>query len=220
MKLQTLVIVIILGLTSCRNEQKAPVVFEPIVPTDATESYDSHTSSRDIWQKPDAVLSMLGNLDTMVVADIGAGTGFFALRLVKKARKVIAIDIDPDAIRQLDSIDIKLPAIYSERLETRLVQSDDPYLRPSEVDAVLLANTYTYLSNRRDYLKIVTKGLRPKGRVMIVDFKENRFEIGPRSNQRVSSTQVAQDFEASGYKVVLKDTTTLEYQYIVIGAKE
>src|SRR5690606_25963163 len=73
-------------------------------------SSDYYTAqSRVIWQKPDLVLSLLGNLKGKTVADIGAGTGFFAFRIANQGARVIAIDIDPRAIAWIDEEKTRYP---------------------------------------------------------------------------------------------------------------
>lgn len=62
-----------------------------------------------MWQKPDLVLNTLGNLENKVVADIGAGTGYFSFRLAMRAKKVIAIDIDKDVLDTIGQYTARLP---------------------------------------------------------------------------------------------------------------
>ncbi|RMF57468.1 MAG: class I SAM-dependent methyltransferase, partial [Calditrichaeota bacterium] len=77
---------------------------------------------REEWQKPDWVIEQLGDLQDKVVADIGAGTGYFSFRIAKKAQKVIAIDIDERFLNYIEEKNktLQLP------VETRLVEPDDP----------------------------------------------------------------------------------------------
>jgi len=109
---------------------------------------DSEDRDRNIWQKPEMVISMLGDLNGKTVADIGAGSGYFAFRLTPKAEKVIGIDIDPGFISFLDSMKVRLPESYRNRFESRLAKPDDPMLGPGEADAVIIVNTYAYIDNR------------------------------------------------------------------------
>ncbi|MEO6759557.1 MAG: DUF1698 domain-containing protein, partial [Saprospiraceae bacterium] len=113
---------------------------------------DYESKDRGIWQKPDMVISLLGDLENKTVADIGAGTGYFTFRLVPKAKKVIGIDIDRRFIDFLDSVQVRLPQRYRDRIETRLATPEDPLLKPEEVNAVMIVNTYAYIDDRIHYL--------------------------------------------------------------------
>jgi SAM-dependent methyltransferase len=179
---------------------------------------DYENKSRAIWQKPDIVISMFGDLSEKTVADIGAGTGYFTFRLVPKAKKVIGIDIDRRFISFMDSVKVRLPGAYQNRFESRMAKFDDPMLQPGEADAVIIVNTYGYIEDRVNYLKILAKGMSPKkGELLIIDFKRNNIPVGPSLEYKIATKQVQQELEAAGFKVKKIDTETLDYQYIVLA---
>jgi SAM-dependent methyltransferase len=194
------------------------------LPKTGTGSFESlvadyESKDRGIWQKPDMVISLLGDLEGKTVADIGAGTGYFTFRLVPKAQKTIGIDIDQRFIQFMDSVRVRLDGRLQQRFETRLAKPDDPMLRPNEADAVVLVNTYGYIQNRVQYLKTLWKGVAPKGRLLIIDFKKNNLPIGPPENYKVALRQVQQELIAAGFSIERVDQDALDYQYIVLATK-
>lgn len=176
---------------------------------------------RNNWQKPRKVIERLGNLTDKVVADIGAGSGYFSFQILPNAGKVIAIDIDANALAQIDTLGKLLPETLQGKLETRLVGFNDPKLREQEVDIVFLSNTYSYIENKVDYLKTVYKGVKPKGRIYIVDFKMKILpQVFPNSEERIPLFEVEKHLQEAGFKHIFSDDKTLDYQYIVIAEKE
>lgn len=183
-----------------------------------TEDYLN--ANRGIWQKPELVIDLLGTIADKTVADIGAGSGFFALRLLPDAGKVIAIDIDPRFINYLDSVRVHhLPENQRNKLETRLASPDDPKLKPEEADIVLIVNTYMYIKDRVAYLRNLRKGIAEGGTLLIVDFKKKRTPIGPPSEYRIPLYQVEEELYEAGYSEVATNDTALDYQYIIISNK-
>jgi SAM-dependent methyltransferase len=179
---------------------------------------DYENKDRGIWQKPNMVISLLGDLENKTVADIGAGTGYFTFRIVPKAKRVIGIDIDPRFISFLDSMKVRLPETYRARFETRLAKANDPLLRPGEADAVVIVNTYGYIENRVQYLRTLIKGIAPGGRVLIIDFKKNNLPVGPADQYKVALSQVEKELLSAGFKIDKIDKDALDYQYIVIAS--
>jgi SAM-dependent methyltransferase len=227
-------------LISCKNESRqgtddpalfrekpAPVttVSEPLpLPKTGEGNFESlvadfEDKDRGIWQKPELVISFLGDIKDETVADIGAGTGYFTFRLVPKAKKVIGIDIDPRFINFLDSIKVRLPEVYRDRFESRLAKFDDPLLKPGEADNVVIVNTYAYIENRVEYLKTLYKGVAPGGRLLIIDFKKNNLPVGPPDEFKVSLAQAERELVAAGFKVTKIDKDVLDYQYIILATK-
>ncbi len=176
---------------------------------------------RNDWQKPRDVVRILGNLKEKVVADIGVGTGYFTFNFLPYAGKVIAIDIDKNALIAIDAIRDSLQTELQTKLETRWVEEDNPKLKDNEVDIVFISNTFTYFENKVDYLKTVYKGLKPKGRVCIVDFKMKKLpQIFPPFEERTPLYEVENLLEEAGFHHLFSDDQTLDYQYVVIAEKQ
>jgi SAM-dependent methyltransferase len=161
------------------------------------------------------VIGQLGDLSDKIVADLGAGSGYFAFRIVKKAKKLIAIDIDPSMIELLEDERSYYSDDIKSRFESRLATPDDPKLKESEVDVVLLVNTYPYIQDRINYFSRLRNSLKPGGLVMIVDFKKRNLPIGPDKEFKVALTAVEEELTQAGYKRIVSDDFSLAYQYIV-----
>lgn len=233
-------VVLALSLAACRNTANSPYEEGPSLikpgpgasdasaqdpyPQPGTGTFehlvaDYESKDRVIWQKPDMVISLLGELSRQTVADIGAGTGYFSFRMVPKARKVIAIDIDARFIDFMDSIRVRLPEPYQARFETRLTPSDDPMLKPNEVQSVIMVNTYGYIGDRLGYLKKLLTGLSPGGQLLIIDFKKTPLPIGPDEQYKIAVRQVESELIQAGFAIAKTDNETLDYQYIILAKK-
>lgn len=182
-------------------------------------------SIRSTWQKPTEILRRIGNLNGKVVADIGAGTGYFSVHfMTAPTEKVIAIEIDQS---KLDTIQLNLNAatgldeVTKNKLEPRLVSTDNPRLKDNEVDVVFISNTYPYIENKVDYLKVVKRGMKSKGRICIVDYKMKILpEVCPPVEERIPLYMVENQLKEAGFKHVYTDDQLLDFQYIVIAEKE
>jgi len=173
------------------------------------------SEKRDDWQNPDVVMQPLAG---KVVADIGAGTGYFSLLLAQEGASVIAIDINEAA---LDYIKEHLNLNDKDRslaIETRLTRADSIALRPAEVDQVLLVNTYPYLRDRISYLKQVMAGLKRGGHIMIIDFKEQKEGGLPIGDVRkLPAITVKKELSNAGFTEIVTDSESLPYQYIIMA---
>ena len=171
--------------------------------------------NRDIWQKPDRVIDILGPLNDKIVVDLGAGTGYFAFRLVPKAKKVIAVDIDEDFVNFMEKKRKLLPADLQEKFEARLAKPDDPRLAKNEADALLIVNTYAYLQNRIEYFTNLQKVLKPNSKIVVIEFKMKNIPNGPPDEEKVGISTVEEELSAAGFRDIDVDDQTLDYQYIV-----
>ncbi len=177
------------------------------------EQYES--ADRVIWQKPDLVIQQLGDVEGKVVADLGAGTGYFSRRIAYKGAKVIAIDIDPKAIQWMEEQKARFPLELQDRLVIRLAEPDDPKLNPNEVNIVLLVNTYSYIQNRVAYFSRLKESVRPGGYILIIDFKKKETPFGPPIEERVDVRDVEKELLESGFSINNVDEGSLDYQYII-----
>ena len=181
----------------------------------ATEAEAYESEDRVIWQKPDLVIDQLGNVQGKVVADLGAGTGYFSRRIVYKGAKVIAIDIDPQAIQWMEGQRTRFPPELQERLIIRQAEPDNPHLENNEVDIVLMVNTYSYISDRVNYFTRLKNAIRPGGNIVIIDFKKKPTPFGPPIEERLDVADVEKELREAGYEILKVDEQALEYQYII-----
>jgi len=192
----------------------------------ATEGYDEmaesyyELDSRVIWQRPELVMNVLGPLEEMTIADIGAGTGYFAFRLAAAGANVIAIDIDPRAISFMQSEKERYPEEVQSRFTTRLASPDDANLANGEVDVILMVNTYIYLDDRVNYFMKLREGLQSMGQLIIIDFKKKKTAIGPAMEERISLKDVQRELTSAGYAILGVDESTLEYQYMIRAVRQ
>jgi 2-polyprenyl-3-methyl-5-hydroxy-6-metoxy-1,4-benzoquinol methylase len=169
---------------------------------------------RAAWQKPDAVIAIFGNIAGKTIADIGAGTGYFSFRLAQAGAHVIAADIDPrfqGFIEQRKS----QAETGSGTVETRLIPYDSPGLATAEADHVLLVDAYHHIDHRQDYFRRVRAGIKPGGKLVIVDFRKIETPEGPPLSMRIDQQQVQQELTAAGFTKFDLNTTLLPYQYLL-----
>lgn len=183
---------------------------------------DYINTNRVIWQKPNVVIDFMGDISDKVVADIGAGTGYFAFRIARKAKKVIAIDIDQKFIQYLDSAKVmELTEADQARLEARFAQPDDPNLNNEEVDVIIMVNTYMYIPEniRISYLKKLLNALPKGGKILILDFKRKKTPLGPPQEDRVPLFVAELNLEEAGFSKIETNDKALDYQYLIMGTK-
>ncbi|MBK9254722.1 MAG: methyltransferase domain-containing protein [Saprospiraceae bacterium] len=206
---------------SCRyGEGNINSILNNVNDTVDTIAIDNSTPDigRDVWQKPNTIIQMLGDISDKTIADIGAGTGYFSFRLAFKAEKVLAIEIDTTAIAQIKESILQLPEPYKEKIETRLALESDPLLKENEVDIIVIINTVAYINDLESYFKLLKKGLRPGGKLMVVDYKMKNLPINaPPKSERIYLDKVEEILEVAGFEDIATNDTTLDYQFIILS---
>lgn len=172
--------------------------------------------ARDAWQRPDLVLAALDLRAGMTVADIGAGTGYFAVRLARAVSggQVIATDIEPDMIRYLAE---RATREQLPNLRAVLTPPDDPQLAEASVDRILVVDVWHHLDDRAGYARKLARALRPGGKVAIVDFTLEA-QHGPPAKHRLAPDEILGDLRSAGLTAALSPTKLPE-QYIAIGTR-
>ncbi len=167
---------------------------------------------RDAWQKPEEVVDALHLDRASRVADIGAGTGYFAARIAKRIPegKVLAADVEPDMVRWLGE---RAGREHLANLVPVQAGADAANL-PEPVDLILIVDTYHHIGNRVPYFSKLKSSLRPGGRLAIIDFKADS-PIGPPVEHRVSPEKVTEELAAAGYTRV-ESHDLLPRQYFLI----
>lgn len=216
---------VILTLGSCGDSNVKsifqPKRVEPPTLQDKEKSLYKENVGRSSWQQPELVVRKLGDIEGKTIADIGAGTGYFVLRLAYKNAKVIAIDIDPVMTNYIEAFKESLPTEVQANISTRLAKPDNPMLEDMEVDKAIMINTASYISELKDYLALLKKGIKKDGSIMILDYKNKIIDIpAPPLDDRISIGKLQTYLASAGYKNIIVDDTSLEYQYIVTAEVE
>jgi ubiquinone/menaquinone biosynthesis C-methylase UbiE len=172
---------------------------------------------RDEYQQPEKVIEALNLKHGMVVADIGAGSGYFTRRLaeaVGDTGQVIAIDVEQKMLdynrQELEKLGIVNRARFI------LGKPDSPSLSEHSVDLVFLCDVYHHLEHHVDYLAKIKPAVTQNGRVVIIDFyhDERSGKLSFPKHHLVPREQVIKNMEQAGYALA-KEHTFLTRQYFL-----
>jgi ubiquinone/menaquinone biosynthesis C-methylase UbiE len=169
---------------------------------------------REAWQRPEAVMDALNISENSVVADLGAGSGWFTVRLAVRVGpngKVYAEDIQHQMI---EAISRRVAREGLRNVETILGSASDPRL-PQPVDAVLIVDAYHEMEHKVALLRNVAKALKPDGRIGIINFKKDGHGPGPPMDERVDPERVIRDAEAAGLRLLARPGF-LQYQHMLV----
>lgn len=165
--------------------------------------------ARDAWQEPDRVIAALQLSPALTVADVGAGTGYFAVRIAPRVKEVIATDIEASMV---DYMKQRAARENITNLRAQLTPPDDPQL--ANVDRILVVDVWHHLGDRKAYAKKLAAALAPGGFIAIVDFKLDAKQ-GPPLKHRLPPEAIIEDLRAAGLDASV--AVTLTEQYIVVA---
>jgi len=171
--------------------------------------------ARDGYQKPREVLTALGLSEGEVVADIGAGSGYFALRLAERVGakgQVLAVDIDPELIRHLNR---RIRDAGAWNVRTVLAPPDDPLLADASVDRFFICNTWHHIEDQAAYLALMKNMLRRGGEVIMIDFHKRELPVGPPVSMKIAREDLLRQMEGAGFRLA-REHTFLPYQYFLV----
>lgn len=169
---------------------------------------------RDEWQQPERVMDALSIADGAHVADLGAGGGWFTIRLARRVGPngvVYAEDIQRPMV---EAIDRRVTREGLRNVRTILGTAEDPRLPAAELHAALLVDLYPQLGDPVALLRTIRLALRAGGRLGIIDFKPGGFGPGPDDN-RVAPETIIRDAAQAGLHLVSHETF-LRYQYLLV----
>ena len=170
---------------------------------------------RSLWQRPDEIMDALNIAEGSIVADVGAGAGWFTVRLARRVGpngRVYAEDIQR---LMLEAIANRVRREGLTNVETVEGTAEDPKL-PAGLDAVLIVGVYAELPEPISLLRDVAAALKPQGRLGIVDFTKEGFGPGPPTMEgRVETADVIRDAEAAGL-ALLSNETFLTFEFLLV----
>ncbi|MBP1612169.1 MAG: hypothetical protein H6Q01_832 [Acidobacteria bacterium] len=160
---------------------------------------------REEFQKPAQVMETLAFRPGERVADVGAGSGYFTVRVARAVGPtgwVLAIDIRQE---MLDYVAARLASEKIGNVRLSLVQPEDPQLPPGGIDTVLMVDTIHYVKDLPAYAKKLRPGLAEGGRVVIIDYRPKPWAErpwGPPPEQQVPRERIDEAMAAAGLKPV------------------
>jgi predicted methyltransferase len=167
---------------------------------------------RDAWQKPHEVIRALALKRDAIVADIGAGTGYFSMRLAHMTPKgrVYGVDTEPGMVKHLAE-----RAKREGLANVTAVQAKpgDPNL-PEKADVILFVDVYHHVDDRERYFRSLQKALKPGGRLAVIDFRLDA-PVGPPKSARIAPDQVRAELQRAGYTLA-QEHAFLPHQYFLV----
>ena len=170
------------------------------------------SKERDKYQQPEKVLEYLGDIKGKKIMDIGAGTGYFSVKLAAKGANVIAADVSDDF---QDYLKKRIKEEGISNIELRKLPYDSPELKKNEVDKVLIVNTYHHIEDRIAYFKKVRKGINSEGELVIIDFFKAELPVGPPVGHKIARDDVVLELKKAGFTEFVVEVSLLDYQYII-----
>ena len=171
---------------------------------------------RDAWQKPHEVIAALKLAPDAVVADIGSGTGYFAVRFANMVPegKVYGVDIEPGMVEYLSE---RAQREHRANLVAIAGAADDPRL-PEKADLILMVDVFHHIENRKDYFRRLHGALKPGGRIAIIDFRLDSPD-GPPKHARLAPGQVSAELKAAGYTLAERHEFLPKQYFLVFRAE-
>lgn len=152
---------------------------------------------REQQEKPDQLLTKLNLKPTDMIADIGAGSGYFSFRLASFVPdgKVFAVDIQPE---MLDIIDFLKKENKINNLETILGSLKNPNLPKNTVDVVLMVDAYHEFEYPREMMDNIVESIKPQGRVVLAEYRQENPLIPIKKLHKMTEKQVKKEMNSVG----------------------
>jgi arsenite methyltransferase len=172
---------------------------------------------RDQYQKPHEVLTALKINPGEVIADIGAGTGYFTFRLahfVADKGRVYAVDVSPDMIRHINR---RIRDTKATNVVSILAEVDDPLLPERSVNRIFICDVWHHVENQTKYLSLMKKLLKPGGEIVMIDFHKKELPLGPPMQMKIAREDLIKQMEGNGFRLT-QEHKFLPYQYFLVFA--
>jgi predicted methyltransferase len=173
---------------------------------------------REKFEQPERVLDALNIRPGMTVADVGAGNGYFTLRLARRVKatgKVFAVDIQQ---AMLDLLANNQKRAGLKNIELVLSTPADPRLPPAAVDLALLVDVYHELQRPEEMVAGIRASLKPDGVLVLVEYRGEDPSVPIKPEHKMTVAQVLREIEPMGFRL-RKKLDFLPWQHIFIFEK-
>jgi len=211
----SLALVIVAGVF-VEAQRRHPVsgrIFAPVMGVGGAQWLER--PEREDEEAPSKALDALELKPGMVVADIGAGSGYYSSRIAKRVGptgRVYATDIQPGMIELLDR---RIKAEGLTNVTTVLGGMDDPKLPPKSIDLAIMVDVYHELQQPQVFLQRLKDTFKPGGRLVLFEFRKEDPKVPILEVHKMSVEEVRQELEAEGF-VIDKVIETLPWQHIIV----
>ncbi len=200
--------------------RKAGVDPQHLKPFEDVQKYVAFLERPDraAWQKPDDVVRALHLTGAEVVADVGAGSGYFTFRLATALPqgRVVATDIEPEMIRHMHH---KAVTEGIRNVEPVLASADDPKV-PATADIVFVCDVLHHVSDRRVWLGRLHDQMKPGARLILVEFREGDLPEGPPAALKIPRDEILRLVRDSGFALIGEEKDLLPYQTFLVFRKD
>ena len=209
-------LVLLAGTTLASAQQRrSPGLFSPL-DLGLLEPPD-----REAWQKPEQVMDALYVGEGSVAADLGAGGGWFTIRLARRVGPHGTVYAEDIQRLMIEAIQRRVQREgLADVVKTVLGTGADPFpgLAPGTLDAVLIVDAFHEMAEPVVLLRNVARTLKPQGRIGIIDYREGEGGPGPGPDERVPPSVIVAKAKEAGLTLDRQETF-LRYQYFLIFRK-
>jgi len=202
-----------------RPQEVQPVTGRHIAPTMSAAGADwLDRSERAQEEQPDKALDIVGLHPGMMVADVGAGTGYMSIRMARRVApggQIYSEDIQPEMLSLLRD---HAAAAKVANIETILGTQSDPKLPSNTLDLVLLVDVYHEFSEPQKMLDAIRQALKPDGRLVLLEYRAEDPAIPIRPLHKMTVKQAEIEVDAEGFRLAKVDES-LPRQHILIFRK-
>ena len=203
-----------------RAPAKHPVSGRAIAPVMSASGADwLERSERESEESPTKAVALLGLTPGMTVCDLGAGTGYYAVRmarLVGDQGKVYAVDIQP---RMLELLGKRLASAGIKNIQPLLGGETETNLPEDSQDLIILVDVYHEFSKPREMLRSIRKALKDTGRLVLLEFRKEDPNVPIRLEHKMSLAEVKAELEPEGFRID-KVLDTLPWQHMIFLRKK
>ncbi len=165
--------------------------------------------------KPEEVISRLDIKPGDEVADLGAGSGYFTLRMAREVGqggRVYAVDTNPEMLKYIEK---RAEEEQLDNIQTILADANDPKLGSESVDLIFICDVLHHISHRERYYPLLARALRLGGRLVDIDFYKRELPVGPPVEMKIAKKDAIKEIEPAGFDLV-HDYDFLKYQYFLV----
>jgi 2-polyprenyl-3-methyl-5-hydroxy-6-metoxy-1,4-benzoquinol methylase len=169
-------------------------------------------------ENPDLAVDLLDLKPGMAVADVGAGTGYFSVRMARKVGptgRVYASDLQEPMLKRL-ARNVAREKINN--IETVLATESDPNLPLGMIDLILMVDVYHEFSQPQEMLRKLRAALKPGGRMVLLEYRKEDPTVPIRPEHKMSVAEAKLEVEAEGFKLTQK-IDKLPRQHVLVFTK-